>query len=241
MMAKAKYLEIADIINQRIDNGTYPKESLLPDQQTLAKELGVSRLTVKKALDGLEREGRVFKQSGLGTFVAEDIPIQSKIDTPANAFSGLQSLLGANKVTSKIINFSVEFPNQHLQRYLHLKETEPIYNIIRLRLLDKKPYVIEHTYMPVSLVPDLNDSVLHSSIYDYIHQKLHLKFGHAYRRIKAARASKYDEKYLNAQASDPMIDLEQIVWLTNGQPIEYSLSRSRYDQRVYTIFENNRF
>lgn len=240
MSNKAKYLEIADIILARIQDGTYRKKQPLPDQQTLANELGVSRLTVKKALDGLERQGKVYKQSGLGTFVAEDIPIKSPIDSPANMFTGLRKQMGA-EVKSKVLHFSVEFPDSKMQKYLGLHKTEPVYNIVRLRLLNNEPFVIEHTFMPVKLVPDLNDEILHNSIYDYIHHKLNLKFGHAYRRIKAAKAGKYDQEYLDAKKTDPMIELEQIVWLTNGQPIEYSINRSRFDQRVYTVFENNRF
>lgn len=48
IMAKAKYLEIAKIINDRINDGTYQARQPLPDQESLAKELGVNRLTVKK-------------------------------------------------------------------------------------------------------------------------------------------------------------------------------------------------
>ena len=44
------------------------------------------------------------------------------------------------------------------------------------------------------------------------------KFGHAYRKIRAAKPDKYDIKYLDAKSDDPMLELEQIIWLTNGQP-----------------------
>ncbi|PXZ35575.1 GntR family transcriptional regulator, partial [Lactobacillus helveticus] len=118
---------------------------------------------------------------------------------------------------------------------------EPIYNIVRLRNYDEKPLIIEHAFMPVKLVPDLDEKILHSSIYNYIHQKLHLKFGHAYRKIRAAKPDKYDIKYLDAKSDDPMLELEQIIWLTNGQPIEYSVSRNRYDTRDYVLLDNNRF
>ena len=94
-MTHAKYLEIAKIISQRINDGTYTSRLPLPDQETLAKEFGVSRLTVKKALDGLERQGLVYKQSGLGTFVSSNIPIKSSIDSPANMFMGLKKQLGS--------------------------------------------------------------------------------------------------------------------------------------------------
>lgn len=240
-MTQAKYLEVAKIITQRIRDKTYQARSALPDQESLAQEFGVSRLTVKKALDGLERKGLVYKQSGLGTFVAGDIPIQTKQDAPANLFVGLQNQYKNKEVTSKILSFTVEFPDIQIQKNLDIKKSEPIYNIVRLRLIDKQPIIIEHTYMPVKLVPDLDETILHNSIYNYLHKKLKLKFGHAYRKIKAVKAQDYDVKYLQADKNDPMLELEQIVWLTNGQPIEYSTSRNRYDQRSYTVLENNRF
>ncbi|MCT7690925.1 MAG: UTRA domain-containing protein, partial [Lactobacillus crispatus] len=102
-------------------------------------------------------------------------------------------------------------------------------------------YIIEHTYMPIKLVPELDEKILHASIYNYIHQKLHLKFGHAYRKIRAAKPNEYDKKFLDAKDDDPMLELEQIIWLTNGQPIEYSTSRNRYDTRDYVLLDNNRF
>lgn len=189
----------------------------------------------------MERQGLVYKQSGLGTFVAGEIPIKSDIDSPVNAFTGLRNLLGKNEVTSKVLHFSVEFPDEQIQKNLDLKRNEPVYNIVRLRIYDDQPYIIEHTYMPIKLVPELDEKILHASIYNYIHQKLHLKFGHAYRKIRAAKPNEYDKKFLDAKDDDPMLELEQIIWLTNGQPIEYSTSRNRYDTRDYVLLDNNRF
>lgn len=240
-MTMSKYLEVANEIKKRIQNGTYAKQSPLPDQGAFAKEFDVSRLTVKKALDGLERQGLVYKQSGLGTFATGDIPIKSNIDAPANAFIGLRNQLGKDTVKSQIIHFSVEFPDDQIQKNLDIKKTEPVYNIVRLRLYNDKPLTLEHTYMPVKLVPDLDDKVLHDSIYNYIHQKLHLKFGHAYRKIRAVKPDEYDHKYLNAKKDDPILELEQIIWLSTGQPIEYSVSKNRYDTRNYVLLDNNRF
>lgn len=156
-MTHAKYLEIAKIISQRINDGTYTSRLPLPDQETLAKEFGVSRLTVKKALDGLERQGLVYKQSGLGTFVSSNIPIKSSIDSPANMFMGLKKQLGSSNVKSEILHFSVEFPSEQIQKNLDLKSSDPVYDIVRLRIVDDLPFIIEHTYMPVTLVPNLNE------------------------------------------------------------------------------------
>ncbi|EEJ71161.1 GntR family transcriptional regulator [Lactobacillus ultunensis] len=240
-MTKAKYVEVAEEIEEKIKKGQYKRQTALPDQETLAKEYNVSRLTIQKALDGLDRKGIVYKQSGMGTFVLGDIPFKDKRDAAVNAFIGLGNQLGKNNVSSKVLHYSVEFPDDKTQEYLNIDQTEPVYDIVRLRIYEEEPLMIEHTYMPVKLVPGLTKDVLHASVYDYMHKKLNLKFGHAYRRIRAVKANKYDEKYLNAKKDDPMLELEQVVWLINGVPVEYSTSRNRYDTRYYVTVDNNRF
>jgi DNA-binding GntR family transcriptional regulator len=80
-----------------------------------------------------------------------------------------------------------------------VRENDPVYEIIRLRLLDDEPLVIEHTYMPVSQVPALSKRILEGSIYSYLHKKLHIKFGGVFRRIKADLPDEYDRQYLGAQ------------------------------------------
>ncbi|MBP2057355.1 GntR family transcriptional regulator [Lactobacillus colini] len=240
-MTEAKYLKIARIIQNRIKDGTYQAQEPLPDQEALAQELGVSRLTVKKALDGLERKGLLYKQSGLGTFVLGDIPIQTDHDTSASVFSGLQEEIGEEKITSDIIKFAIEFPSEQVQKNLRLKSSDPVYEVLRLRRLEANPFVLEHTYMPVKLVPNLDETVLKGSIYHYIHHNLGLKFGTAYRKIRASKATAWDKKYLEAKQDDPILELEQIIWLTNGHPIEYSTSRNRFDTRNYVVFQNKDF
>ncbi|MBD5429886.1 GntR family transcriptional regulator [Lactobacillus sp.] len=240
-MAEIKYLKIARTIRTRIEDGTYPAQEPLPDQEALAKELGVSRLTVKKALDGLERKGLLYKQSGLGTFVLGKIPIQTEYDVSASKLSSLQENCGKEKITSKVINFLIKFPDKQIQNNLRLKSSAPVYDILCLYLLNGKPFILKHTYMPVKLVPTLDENIIKSSIYNYIHQKLELKFGTAYRKIRASKATKWDQEYLEAKQDDPILELEQIIWLTNGQPIEYSTSRNRFNTRNYVVFQNKDF
>lgn len=240
-MGAAKYLKVARIIEKRIKDGSYKPQDPIPDQEALAKELGVSRLTVKKALDGLERKGLLYKQSGLGTFVLGPIPIQTQKDSAANGFSGLQEEMGNDRISSEVLHFTIDFPDEKIQKNLRIKNSEPVYNILRLRLLDKKPFILEHTYMPVKLVPNLDYVILNDSIYEYLHHKLKLKFGVAYRKIKATKATDKDQEFLKAKKADPMLELEQVIWLSNGQPIEYSTSRNRFSDRDYVVVETRSF
>lgn len=68
-MSKSKYEEIANIIRERIADGTYPVDSMLPTQSELTKEFGVSRMTIKKAVEILTIEGLIFSKQGNGTKV----------------------------------------------------------------------------------------------------------------------------------------------------------------------------
>jgi GntR family transcriptional regulator len=232
-----KYELIADIIKKRIINGNYQPNQLLPKQETIAKEFHVSRMTIKKAFDILAIEGLIYKQSGLGTYVMGNIPVMAREDLPANAHDGLTKQLGKERIKSRVIKFEVHFPNTDIQQKLRINAADPIYEILRLRIVDDQPYILEHTFMPIKLVPGLNEKIIEGSIYDYIRQNLKLKFGGAYRKIHADLPQDNDIAYLNAKKSDPILEVVQLVWLNNGKPIEYSASRNRYDKRNYTVLD----
>ena len=120
---------------------------------------------------------------------------------------------------------------------LQVEVTAPVYKIIRLRLLDEKPYVLEHTYMPCDLVPGLDESILLQSIYAYLWDELNLKFAGSYRHITAEKPDEYDQNYLACQETDPILQVEQVVYLETGRPIEYSRSRNRFDTRGYSLLD----
>lgn len=240
----AKYEEIASVLRDRIADGVYGEDSMLPTQAELAKEFGASRMTVKKAIEILIIEGLIYSKQGIGTKVLNS-SFWNKRDSKVrlNNFNGLSSDLAddSRKITSQVIEFSVEFPSKEIAECLQVEESSPVYKIIRLRLLDGSPYVIEHTYMPCDLVPSLDEKVLLASVYDYLLHKLNLKFAGGYRNITAERPDNYDQQYLNCSASDPVLQVEQVVYLGIGRPIEYSRIRNRFDTKGYSLLDVKKF
>lgn len=237
-MATPKYQMIADEIRRRIHMNVYPAKSLIPDQNTLAKEFGVSRMTIKKALDGLAVEGLIYKQSGLGTYVLGDVSVHAS-DSPAEAFDGLTKQEGKEHVSSEVIKFDVSLPSELIQKKLDVASDEPVYVIDRLRKIDEVPRVLEHTIFPLKLVPGLTREILMGSIYDYMHQALNLKFGGALRRINATLANDFDVAHLDATTGEPVLEVEQVIWLTTGENLEYSTSRNLASWRGYTVLDIN--
>ena len=96
-----KYQVVADAIRERIENGTYKIDELIPDQNALAQEFHVNRLTVKKALDGLAAEGLIYKQSGLGTYVRGKIPFITPHDVSSTTSAEHSTILAKNIFKAK--------------------------------------------------------------------------------------------------------------------------------------------
>lgn len=234
-----KYETIANEIRKRILQGVYPVESLIPDQISLSKEFSVSRMTMKKALDILAMEGLIYRQRGSGTYVMKTA-LLNRQDAVVNEYDGLTKQLKGHEITSEVIQFNVEFPSEEIMEHLMIKKNQPVYSLIRLRIVDGKPYVLEHTYMPTDLATGLTEEIMEHSIYRYIHEELGLQFGGAFRKIHADKPSEYDQEYLSCKSDDPVLEVEQVVYLKDGRPFEYSRSRHRYDTRSYTMADINK-
>ncbi|WP_461226081.1 GntR family transcriptional regulator [Lacticaseibacillus suihuaensis] len=232
-----KYEQIADRIRTRIESGEYAANAMIPDQVTLAAEFNVSRMTIKKALDGLAQDGLIYTRRGDGTYVMGDIELKLESNAPAKEHMGLTATMGPDHVTSKVIRFNIMFPTETLRTHLRLGKNEPVFEILRLREVDGAPYVLEHTFMPQKLMPNLTEEVLNGSIYGYLKNDLGLVLSGAFRKIHAVFADKLDVQYLDCKPNDPVLEVEQVAWLADGIPFEYSFSRNRYDARSYDVMD----
>ncbi len=96
-------------------------------------------------------------------------------------------------LTSQVITFEVCFPTTRIQEMLQITAEQPIYHVIRLRILEGNPYILEHSYMPLDLVSGLTKEILEESVYDYLLQDLGYKFAGAYRTFQAAKSDEYDQ------------------------------------------------
>ena len=231
-----KYEKIAETIRKRIREGVYPVDSNLPNQNEFVAEFGVSRVTIKKAINILMMEGLVYSQRGSGTRVLGDGLWLGK-DFPAKEYEGLTYQMQGRDVKSQLIAFGVEFPTEDIQKKLMIGAHQPIYHFVRLRLVDGDPYVLEYTFMPTDLVSNLTEEILAGSVYKYIHQDLGIDFAGTHRNIKADRATADDQQYLDCGVHDPILEMDQIIYLHDGRAIEYSRCRHRFDKRSYSVLE----
>lgn len=226
----AKYEDIAESIRNGILSGKYNPNEQLPLEKEMCESYGVSRITIKKAVDELVIQGLITKRRGSGTFVkAVDNDAVQELSL-AKQFAGFTETQKGKNIYSQIVKFEVVHPSEEIATKLKITTDDFVYDIVRTRYADDEAYVIEYTYMPISLIPGIKNDVLLKSIYNYIEKKLKLKIKSAHRTIRAILPNELEQEWLKIENNFPVLEVEQIGFLDNGQPFEYSKAHHRSDK-----------
>ncbi|ALP91453.1 MULTISPECIES: GntR family transcriptional regulator [Clostridium] len=229
----SKYKEIAEDIRKGILDGRYNPNEQLPLEKEMCEYYDVSRITIKKAVDELVSEGLVVKRRGAGTFVKAFDNSDVEGFSMSKQFCGFTESYKDKKVESKIIKFEVVHPTEEIATKLKMTCDDFVYYIIRVRYADGEPHVVEYTHMPIGVIPGIKNDILHKSVYSYIENELSLKIKSAHKTIRAIEPSDSEKEYLEIDSKMPILEVEQVGFLDNGQPFEYSIAHHRGDKTEF--------
>ena len=188
-------------------------------------------------MDLLVSEGLIIKRRGSGTFVKDMRDDEAIEIAMKKQFMGFKATHGNKKVTSDVIKFKVIPASAEIAEKLKIERNDFVYYIERVRYLNDEPYVVEYTYMPILIIKGLKEDVLKDSIYEYIENTLNLSIQSEHRVIKADLPTDLEKKYLKMKKLVPILEVEQIAFLSNGQIFEYSKSRHRGDKIELKMIE----
>lgn len=155
------YLQLKDILLKDIKEN-YKAGEIIPAEPKLEEIYKVSRITIRKAIEELERENIVEKKQGRGTFVLEQ-----KILYDANAIGSLTQRLSKqnHKLETKSIKFEI-IEGEHFVKDLLL--CKKLLCIKRLRLLNGIPFALMRNYMDYEKVPNIEKNFNIESLYTYL-------------------------------------------------------------------------
>ena len=229
-----KYEAVLNDLAEKIDNGTYKPNQQLPTIAELCGIYSVSNITIKKALDELALRGMISKRKGSGCYVKGVFAKTASVGQMSGQMAGFSSEAAAKggTLTSDVLDFSVVHPEAPVAEKLGMSEEDFVYHVCRVRVLDGVPQVVEYTYMPIAKIPGLRLEHVQSSIYAYIEQDLGLKIDSAHRVVRAKMPTAEEKKELGLDGKTPVLEVEQVGFLDDGEPFEDSISRhagDRYD------------
>lgn len=199
----------------------------LPAERTLAPQLGVSRMTLRRAVEELIREGRLIRRQGAGTFVAGPKIAQGFAVT---SFSEDMRQRGA-RPSSRTLDVDNVLAGATLGKRLEISPGEQVMRVIRLRLADEIPMAVETLYVPCGLIPGLNARLLaDGSFYELLSQSYGIVLTGGVRTIEATVTDESESQMLGVPPQSPAFLFEQVSRATDGQVIEFVRSVYRGDR-----------
>ena len=199
----------------------------IPSERKLAGDLGVSRLTVRAALDELVREGYLLRRRGAGTFVAE--PKVAKGMT----ISSFSEDMRQRRLTpgSRTLELQVVPAGARLGRILHVSPAEPVTVAKRLRLADGEPMAIELLHVRESLLPGLSAADLEAdSFYDLLANRYGIEIVGGEQTVEPTVTDEEESATLGVPLHSPALLFERVTRSPTGEIVEFTVSIYRGDR-----------
>ncbi len=232
-MPSPKYLEIQNLLLQRIKNGNYQEGQLIPKEVDLAEQLNVSRPTVRHAIRNLVQGGYLERRKKRGTIVT-----QTKIKQQfTHVIESYNTEIQNNGLVAKtqVLNFSTEKANDEVAEALTIKPNTEVYKLVRLRSADNKPVVFVITYLPIAQLPDLQKiDFTHHSLYSEL-AKAGLEITHVSRKIEVHPATEEEAQLLETDIKAPIFYFHTIGFTKDHRALEYSIASYRGDLNYFMV------
>jgi DNA-binding GntR family transcriptional regulator len=226
------YIQLKEKLKKEIKENFKPGE-LIPSELKIEQENQVSRITVRKAIELLERENILERKQGSGTYVKEQ-----KILYDANSIGSLTQRL--NKQNHKLTTKSIEFEIIKEPHYVkELLKCETLLCIKRFRLLNDTPFALMLNYLDYDKVPNLEESFHIESLYTFLKEQYAIEFYNAEETVEAKNATLEEAKKLAIEKNDALLSLHRLSFDKENNPVEYSDIVIKADMYKHKIILSN--
>jgi len=230
---KYLYEQVAEQLAVAIRKGNYADHQKLPAESDLAKKYGTSRLTMRKAIDVLQRQHVVVKDRNRGTYVLAPM-MPEKISSGADGLSGFTEValkMHLHPETRVLRLTKLTVVPEHVQAALQVAGDEPLWRIERLRLIDQQPMTVEQLYVRIATLPDLTISEASGSLYAQLEETLTI--GYASQELEAILMDARIANLLTVPTGAAGFLSHAVTFSVDGYPILYDDSYYRSDKYTF--------
>ncbi len=214
-------------------DGTYPPGSLLPAEPELAEAYGVSRPTLRQAIQLLADAGYVEKRRRRGTVVRRRKGEQCFMDALMSYGADVEAQ-GAIPAT-RVLQARIQGASPEVAEALGIGEGDPVASLMRLRYLDEEPAVLLRTWVPTSVFPGLlGHDFEREGLYD-VFAESGLPVETVRRVLEAALPDPVEAELLAIDEGQPCFLFKSVGRAKTGQAIEYSVALYRGDVNTFTV------
>ena len=229
-VAGPKYLSVREHLRRRVS--ALPELTLLPPEPVLCAEYGVSRITLRRAVDGLVADGHLVREQGRGTYVTRPGIRHEYRESFVHRIAGWSSVMteqGAQVGTTVIAQRIIPAPTA-VAVELGLATTDPVVELERLRSVDGAPNHVAHSYLPADVYPAAAEADFsEGSLYEFLRREYSADLAHARIVVDVGTAAPDEADLLRIVAGSPLLVVRTTVRDSSGHPLVHSYSRLRPD------------
>jgi GntR family transcriptional regulator len=218
------YQQLQRALREAIEKGLIGPQDALPSERQLAAELGISRITVRKAIEGLAEDGILERRQGAGNFVGAPTRIDKNF-AKLTSFSEDMRARGSTPHSEWLKRTEGTVTPEEAMK-LALSPGTLVYRFHRLRYADDAPMAIEYATVVASALPSLD--AVKDSLYDAL-ERAGNRPVRALQRLSALLLNEEHARLLEAQERDAGLMVERLGYLRDGRAVELSHSIYRGD------------
>ena len=221
------------LLKERITSGALPPGEKLPSEPSLAASHGLSRVTIRRALDGLSRDGLISRQPGAGTFVTRPGSPPPVVADLSNMLAQLVAMGRATRV--KLLSFAYVTPPAAVATALQLGGSERTQHSLRVRYMDEAPFSFLSTYVPERIGVSYSETDLVVTPLLELLERSGVSAAKAHQTISATLASPEVADALGVEIGSPLLSLTRVVLGADGRGIEYLSALYRPDRHAFRM------
>ena len=216
------YQQLQRALRQAIESRVFGPDDALPPERDLADEFHVSRITVRKAIDGLVSEGLLVRRQGSGTFVS------ARVEKNFSKLTSFSEDMRARGRTPRSVWLRKTAGSVTPEEALALRSSPgtPVFRFHRIRFADDAPMSVEYATVLASCLPSL-DAVV-SSLYEALERSGNRPV-RALQRLRAVLFTAEQAELLQAKEKDAGLLVERLGFLKDGRAVEFTQSYFRGD------------
>lgn len=227
------YTQIREALRNQILDGTYKSHERMPSENELVASFGVSRVTVRQALNDLKSEGLIFKIHGKGTFVAKPKAVQNLMRL--EGFGEAMSRRG-HETFSRVLGHRLMRAGKTIAPRLGLRDRDDVMEIRRVRYLDREPISLDVTYVAAAIGERLvREDLPRRDIFVILENDYGIALGNADLQIESMVADAELAPLLHVTPGTPILKIERLTYTADGRPLDFEYLHYRGDAFQYRM------
>lgn len=231
------YVQLMEELETSIRNGVYKPGDKIMTEAEMAKEYGVSLITVRKAVGSLMENGLVVRKQGKGTFVTK--PKYSRNMKKLQSFTEMCEQMGV-KPGAQVLENRLIMADKKVADRLGIEPGSNVVYISRLRLADGEPVQVEKSYFPLKYAFLLEEDLNNGSMFECLKEKAGAKVASSEKMIELCRATAEEAALMDVKKGDYLLFVKSTAYDENGEPMYAGIQLINGDRFSLYVYESGK-